>query len=170
MSGCEIHLNRRGINTIELPAQAMAEAGKSFVLSFNNHGHPLHVSLSAMNPARFTSFTHENLFIQGETEFPIPIFEDAGEGAFRLEVVTGYGRTKAEMQVIVRRPPPELPAPKEEEKPAGIQVPWMKVAPVVLGLVLYGASFLLPDMAFLKDLAFFVLLAGLLLPWLQKQG
>jgi hypothetical protein len=48
-------------------------------------------------------------------------------------------------------------------------VPWLRVGPVVLGLVLYGASFL-PDMAVLKDLAFFVLLAGLLIPWLQKQG
>jgi hypothetical protein len=73
------------------------------------------------------------------------------------------------MQVTVRRPAPELPAPKEEEKPAGIQVPWMKVAPVVLGLVLYGASFL-EGMAVAKDLAFFVLLAGLLIPWLQKRG
>jgi hypothetical protein len=169
VSGCEIHLNRRGINTIELPAQAMAEAGKSLVLSFNNHGHPLHVSLSAMNPARFTSFTHENLFIQGETEYAIPIFEDAEEGAFTLEVVTGYGRTRAGMKVMVRKPAPEPLPEKVEEEPAGLKVPWLKVAPVVLGLILYGASFL-PGMALLKDLAFFVLLAGLLLPWLQKQG
>jgi hypothetical protein len=169
MAGCEIHLNRRGINTIELPAQAMVEAGKSLVLSFNNHGHPLHVSLSAMNPARFTSFTHENLFIQGETEFPIPIFEDAEEGTFRLEVVTGYGRTRAEMQVIVTRPVPELPAATEEEKPARMQIPWLKVGPIALGIVLYGASFL-PGMGLLRDLAFFVLLAALLLPWLPKQG
>ena len=169
MAGCEIHLNRRGINTIELPAQAMVEAGKSLILSFHNHGHPLHVSLSAMNPARFTSFTHENLFIQGETEFPIPIFEDAEEGTFRLEVVTGYGRTRAEMQVIVTRPVPEVPAAQEEEKPARMQIPWLKVGPIIVGIVLYGASFL-EGMAVLKDLAFFVLLAGLLLPWLQKQG
>jgi len=169
MAGCEIHLNRRGINTIELPAQAMAEAGKDFVLTFNNHGHPLHVSLSALNSARFTSFTHENLFIQGETEFPIPIFLDAEEGAFKLEVVTGYGRTKAEVQVSVRKPLPEKPAAKEEEKLVRIQIPWMKIGPVVLGLLLYGASFL-HGLALLKDLAFFVLLAALLIPWLQKQG
>ena len=170
MTGCEIHLNRRGINTIELPAQAMAEAGKDLVLSFNNHGHPLHVSLAATNAARFTSFAHENLFVQGETEFPVPILADAGEGAFTLEVVTGYGRTRAEMKVMVRRPAPEEPAAvKEEEKPAGPGIPWLKLVPVVLGLVLYAASFL-PGMALLKDLAFFVLLAGLLLAWSQKQG
>ena len=169
MAGCEIHLNRKAINSIELPAQVMTEAGKDLVLSFNNHGHPLHVSLSAVNSARYTSFAHENLFIQGETEFPIPILEDAAEGAFTLEVVTGYGRTRAEMQVIVRRPIPELVEAKEEEKPPGLAIPWLKVAPVALGLLLYGASFL-PGMALLKDLAFFVLLAGLLLPWLQKQG
>ena len=168
MAGCEIHLNRRGINTIELPAQAMAEPGKSLVLSFNNHGHPLHVSLSAVNAARFTSFAHENLFIQGETEFPVPISEEAGEGAFTLEVVTGYGRTRAEMKVMVRKPAPEPPVAKVEEKPAGLKVPWLKVAPVVLGLILYGSSFL-PGMALAKDLAFFVLLAALLLPWLQKR-
>ncbi|HVN65346.1 MAG TPA: hypothetical protein VMT31_01885 [Methanomicrobiales archaeon] len=169
MAGCEIHLNRRGINTIELPAQAMVEAGKSLVLSFNNHGHPLHVSLSAMNPARFTPFTHENLFIQGETEFPIPIFEDAEEGVFKIEVVTGYGRTKAVMQVIVRKPVPETPAVKEKEIPARLQIPWMKAGPIVLGIVLYGGSFL-PGMGILKDLAFLVLLLALLIPWLPKQA
>jgi hypothetical protein len=169
VAGCEIHLNRRGINTIELPAQAMAEAGKSLVLSFNNHGHPLHVSLSAMNPARFTAFTHENLFIQGETEFAIPIFEDAEEGAFTLEVVTGYGRTRAGMKVIVRKPPPELPPEKVEEEPAKLSIPWMKVAPVAIALILYGVSFL-PGMALLADLAFLVLLAGYLLLWLRPQA
>jgi hypothetical protein len=169
MADCEIHLNRRGINTIEIPAQVMAEPGKSLVLSFNNHGHPLHVSLSALNAARFTPFAHENLFIQGETEFPIPISGDAGEGGFTLEVVTGYGRTKAEMKVMVRKPVPEQPVAKAEEKPVSRQIPWLKLAPIVLGLILYGASFL-EGMAVLKDIAFFVLLAGLLLPWLQKQG
>ncbi|HVP25667.1 MAG TPA: hypothetical protein VMS81_06780 [Methanomicrobiales archaeon] len=167
MPVCEIHLNRRTINSIELPAQALAEAGKSLVLTFNNHGHPLHVSLSAMNPARFTSFTHENLFIQGETQFEIPIFEDAEEGAFTLEVVTGYGRTKGEMKVLVRKPLAEQPEPKPVEKPAGIQVPWARVGPIVLGLILYAASFQ-PGLGILKDLAFLVLLAALLLPWLQQ--
>jgi hypothetical protein len=169
MAACEIHLNRKDINSIELPSQVQAEAGKSLVLSFNNHGHPLHVSLSAMNPARFTSFTHENLFIQGETEYEIPIFEDAGEGAFSLEVVTGYGRTKGEMKVFVRRPLPEKVEARPEEKPAGLQFPWPKVAPIALGLVLYASS-LASGIGILKDLAFFVLLAGLLLPWLQQQG
>jgi hypothetical protein len=167
MVACEIHLNRRAINSIELPAQAQADAGKSLVLSFNNHGHPLHVSLSAMNSARFTSFTHENLFIQGETGFEIPLLGDAPDGAFTLEVVTGYGRTRGEMKVLVRRPIPEKAEAKPEEKPAGLQVPWLKVGPIVLGLILYGAS-LATDTGILKDLAFFVLLAGLLVPWLQQ--
>ncbi len=169
MGAYEIHLNRKAINSIELPAQVQAEAGKPLSLSFNNHGHPLHVSLSALNPARFTSFTHENLFVQGETGFEIPIFDDAEEGMFSLEVVTGYGRTKAEMKVIVRKPLPEMTPAKEEEVPARMQVPWKRVAPVILGLVLYGASFL-PGLGVLKDLAFLVLLAALLLPWLQKQA
>lgn len=169
MGAYEIHLNRKAINSIELPAQVQAETGKPLVLSFNNHGHPLHVSLSAMNPARFTSFTHENLFIQGETGFEIPIFEGAEEGAFSIEVVTGYGRTKGEMKVIVRKPLPEYVEKKEEKEPEGLKVPWPRVAPIVAGLILYGASFL-PGLGVLKDLAFFILLAGLLLPWLQQQG
>ena len=169
MAAAEIHLNRKAINSIELPVQVQAEAGKSLVLSFNNHGHPLHVSLSALNPARFTAFTHENLFIQGETEFPIPIFEDAEEGAFTLEIVTGYGRTKGEMKVIVRKPVPEKVEEKVEEKPAGLQIPWARVIPPALALILYGASFL-PEMGILRDLAFFVLLAGYLLLWLRPKG
>ncbi|HXW98698.1 MAG TPA: hypothetical protein VEI51_03140 [Methanomicrobiales archaeon] len=172
MAACEIHLNRKAINSIELPAQVMAEAGKDLVLSFNNHGHPLHVSLSAMNPARFTSFTHENLFVQGETEFAIPIFGDAEEGAFVLEVVTGYGRTKGEMQIIVRKPIPELPAEQQpEEKPARLQVPWRNIGMVafVLGVVLYVSS-LASGIGILKDLAVLVFIAGATIPWLRKQG
>jgi hypothetical protein len=168
MEPFEIHLNRKGINAIELPAQVTAEAGKNLVLVFNNHGHPLHVSLKALNSARFTPFSHENLFIQGQTQYEIPISGDAGDGAFTLEVVTGYGRTKADMRVLVRKPIPEMPAAaKEEEKPAvRREVPWLKIVPIVLGLILYGASFL-EGMELLKDVAFFVLLAGLLLAWLQ---
>ena len=169
MAACEIHLNRKAINSIELPAQVMTEAGKDLVLSFNNHGHPLHVSLSAMNPARFTSFTHENLFVQGETEFAIPIFGDAEEGAFVLEVVTGYGRTKGEMQIIVRKPLPEPQPEQPEEKPAGIQVPWQKAGPIafILGVILYVAS-LTSGIGILKDLAVLVFIAGATLPWLQR--
>jgi hypothetical protein len=169
MAAYEIHLNRKAINSIELPAQVQAETGKPLVLSFNNHGHPLHVSLSAMNPARFTSFTHENLFVQGETGFEIPIFEDAEEGAFSLEVVTGYGRTKGEMKVIVRKPLPELVEKKEEKEPERFRVPWSRVSPVAAGLLLYAAS-LVSGIGTLKDLAFLALLAGLLVPWLQQQG
>ena len=167
MGANEIHLNRKAINSIELPAQVQAEAGKTLVLSFNNHGHPLHVSLSAMNPARFTSFTHENLFIQGQIEYEIPIFEDAEEGAFSIEVVTGYGRTKCEMRVFVRKPLPQMVEKKEEKEPEGLKVPWPRVAPIAAGLILYGASLIL-RIEPLKDLAFFVLLAGLLIPWLQQ--
>jgi hypothetical protein len=167
MVACEIHLNKRGINSVELPAQVQVEAGKNLVLSFNNHGHPLHVSLSAVNAVKFTSFVHENLFVQGQTEYEIPVFEDAKDGAFSLEVVTGYGRTKAEMKVLVQRPPPAKVEEKKEEKPAGMQLPWNLVGPVALGLILYAMSFL-PDLGILKDLAFFILLAGLLIPWLQQ--
>jgi len=167
MGACEIHLNRKAINSIELPAQVQAEAGKPLVLSFNNHGHPLHVSLAAMNPARFTSFTHENLFVQGQTEYEIPIFDDAEEGAFSIEVVTGYGRTKCEMRVFVRKPLPAQIEKKEEKEPERLKVPWSRVVPIAAGLLLYAAS-LISGIEPLKDLAFFVLFAGLLLPWLQK--
>mgnify|MGYP006267713689 CR=1 FL=1 len=169
MAACEIHLNRRTINSIELPAQAQVEAGKSLLLSFNNHGHPLHVSLSAKNSAGFTPFLHENLFVQGETEYEIPILPDAKDGAFSLEVVTGYGRTVCEMRVLVRKPVPEKVEAKVEAKPATIQIPWMRAGPIALGLILYAASFQ-RGLEILRDLAFFVLLAALLLTWLQKRG
>jgi hypothetical protein len=41
------------------------------------------------------------------------------------------------------------------------------VAPIALGLLLY-AGFFASGIGVLKDLAFFVLLAGLLIPWLQQ--
>jgi hypothetical protein len=62
---------------------------------------------------------------------------------------------------------PEHVDKKEEKEPERIQVPWPRVAPIAAGLILYGAS-LVSGIDTLKDLAFFVLLAGLLLPWLQQ--
>jgi len=73
MAPTEIHLNRRGINSIEAPLAAEVPAGKSLDLVLVNHGHPLHLSVAAANAARFTTFMQQNLFVQGEGSLSIPV-------------------------------------------------------------------------------------------------
>ena len=88
-------------------------------------------------------------------------------GPSSIEVVTGYGRTKCEMRVFVRKPLPQQVEKKEEKEPERVKVPWSRVAPIAAGLLLYAAA-LISGIDILKDLAFFALLAGLLVPWLQQ--
>jgi hypothetical protein len=52
----EIHLNRRGINTIEVPDVVEAMPGSDLALRLVNHGSPLHITLASANSSTFTGF------------------------------------------------------------------------------------------------------------------
>ena len=67
----EIHLNRRGINSIEVPEEVETAPGSDLVLQIINHGSPIHISIASANSSPFTDFFHENLF-SGSEEFQSP--------------------------------------------------------------------------------------------------
>jgi hypothetical protein len=178
MDTAVIHLNQRGINSIEAPKQVEVEAGKTVDLQLVNHGHPVHLTLSAINPQMFTHFVHENLFVDGELEFHIPIRGNTYAGFFDLEIITGYGTKRTKMRVIVKKPEngggkeAVPPAPEPVAAPFAFKLPpQLHSVPFLMlaaALILYGLCWALPDASYLKDLAFFALLAGFVVAWFRK--
>jgi hypothetical protein len=169
MAPTEIHLNRRGINSIEAPSAAEVMSGKSLELRLVNHGHPLHLSLSVSNASRFTPFMHQNIFVQGEGSLSVPVKVDAPEGVFDLEVVTGYGMRKVVLSVTVT---PDAPLKVPEAKalpPAPVRSPRSlhRAAPPLLaaGVLLYAAWWILEKPDSLSLLSFLALLSAAILAW-----
>ncbi|PKL55582.1 MAG: hypothetical protein CVV35_09140 [Methanomicrobiales archaeon HGW-Methanomicrobiales-6] len=171
----EIHLNRRGINAIEVPAEVEAVPGSDLVLRIVNHGSPLHITLASSNSSAFTGFFHENLYVNGTEEFRIPIRENAYPGVFNVEVIAGYGARRAEFRVVVRERPAPEPEPVEvPATPAAPLVPFRwrsSILPLTLAaaLVLYGLWFVY-RVDLLNAAAFAALLIGVILTWLQQRS
>jgi len=169
----EIYLNRRGINSIEVPDEVEATPGSDLVLRIVNHGSPLHITLASSNSSTFTGFFHENLYVGGDEEFRIPIRENVYPGVFNIEVIAGYGARKAEFRVVVRDR--AVPEPEPVEIPAAPAVPfrWPSsvpiLAPVAAALVLYGLWFVL-RVDLLNAAAFAALLIGVILAWLRQRS
>jgi len=176
MAPTEIHLNRRGINSIEAPLAAEVPAGKTLDLALVNHGHPLHLSVSAANAARFTTFMQQNLFVQGEGSLSIPVKGDAPPGTFDLEVITGYGMRKVVLRVTVtpaaaRKVVEEKPLP---QPPVRSHFPLHRAAPVLIaaGVLLYAAWWILAQPVIEQPvlfsvLSFLALLSAAILAWLR---
>lgn len=173
----EIHLNRRGINAIEVPEEVEAAAGSDLVLRIVNHGSPLHITLASSNSSPFTGFFHENLYVDESEEFRIPIRENAYPGLFNVEVIAGYGARKAQFRVVVRERAAPEPGPAEPA-PGGTAVPALSLpplppvavlAPVAAGVVLYGL-WLAVRVDLLNAAAFAALLIGVILTWLRQRS
>jgi len=179
MQVVEINLNRRGINTIEVPRQVEVVAGDTLMLKFINMGHPTHVSISAINSQLYTSFIQENLYVTDLLEYEISIKDGPFAGVFDLEVVTGYGTKKTGFKVFVSKKcePPPQPARKKEE-PAPLAFPLsLPVGAIVLGIVLYliwiligvtSSSLIIPDL--FGILGFLLVLGGATLTWYSRHS
>ncbi|MDK2916357.1 MAG: hypothetical protein PWR25_914 [Euryarchaeota archaeon] len=172
----EIQLNRRGINSIEVPDEVEATPGSDLVLRIINHGSPLHITLASSNSSAFTGFFHENLYVNRSEEFVVPIRENAYPGTFNIEVIAGYGAKRAEFRVVVREraaPEPELPeAPAAPAAPARERrlPPSFPVILLTAGaLVLYGL-WLVYRVDLLNAASFAALLLGVILAWLRQRS
>jgi hypothetical protein len=141
----EVHLNRRGINSVEVPVQVEVDAGSTLVLRIVNHGSPLHISLSSPNSRMFTDFYHENLYMQDSLEYTIAIFEDAYAGFFDVDVITGYGINKGSFRVFVKKfieketPAPEPDPPQEQKKRSLFR--WIPAGLLLIAFAAYFAWF-----------------------------
>ncbi len=116
MTVVDVHLNRRGVNTIELSArEAPVDAGSDLSIRFKNYGSPTHATIRTQNGHGFTDFLHENLYVDGDIEYSIPIRDSSGDGIFDLEFITGYGARSTRMKVVVSKACPVC-IPEEEEE------------------------------------------------------
>jgi len=170
----EIHINRRGINSIEAPSQVEISAGESLVLDIVNHGPPIHLTLSSDNSAPFTEFFHENLYLGERQEYRIPVYENAFEGSFELAVITGYGMHRGTIRVQVNRfvkkkepvpeaPPVEIPSP---EPPRSFPV--LIVLLLLAAGIVYGA-WLVERVDIFNYAAFAALSSAVLAAWLSRR-
>ena len=172
----EIHLNRRGINFIEVPEEVEATPGSDLTLHIINHGSPLHITLASTNSSLFTDFFHENLYVVGDAEFTITIREGAYPGVFSVEVISGYGARRAEFRVVVRERAAPEPEPVEVSPAApvpAVSSGWRSSAPFILlgavALALYGL-WLTYRVDLLNAAAFAALFLGVILAWLRQRS
>lgn len=177
----DVKLNHRGINSIEVPKQMTAVAGGDLEIRLINRGHPIHLTLSVSNAGLFTAFLHENLYVEDELEYRIPIKKESIAGFFDLEIITGYGTQRARSRVIVEKAPEkeekaQKPAPAPETAP-GIS---FRVPPIPLSLILAGIALILylvwlfvfgaeRDILILNVVAFLALLASIPAAWYRQR-
>ncbi|MHC1626486.1 MAG: DUF7524 family protein [Methanoculleaceae archaeon] len=114
----EIHINRRGINTIDAPEGVVAHPGEDLVLRLVNHGGPLHLTITAENAFPFTTFDHEKVYLQEREEIRIPLRPSARRGTFNVMVIAGYGSSRKGIAVRVEKRPPPPPPPEAGEAAA----------------------------------------------------
>jgi hypothetical protein len=172
----EIYINRRGINTIEVPRQVEVVSGDTLTLKFINMGHPTHVSISATNSQLYTSFIQENLYVGDVLEYQIPMKDGPYAGVFEMEVVTGYGTKKTGFKVFVTKKcePPHQAPPKEKEAFSPLSNR-LALAIITLGILLYVFwiftrmdSLLLTDL--LNGAGFVLVLGGAGLAWYYRRS
>ena len=143
MTAIEAHLNRRGVNAIELSAREVPiDAGSDLVLHLKNHGSPTHATIRTQNGQAYTDFFHENLYVDGEEEYRIPIRESSGDGVFDIEFITGYGAKTTKFRVVVSKACPII-SPIPEESPYEEEVirkrspPIITLIPCIIACIIY---------------------------------
>lgn len=170
-TGYEIHLNRSGINSIEIPREKIiAEPDSSLRIRFLNKGAPIHITISSNNADMFTAFFHENLYVVDESLLTIPIRKDCQPGTFDLEIISGYGVMKAQMQVHVAHIPVTRPTIQEEYplQPVAHGRPHFMMISMGIALILYCA-WLYTQITFLNIASFIILIVGALYTWYRQQ-
>lgn len=170
-SGYEVHLNRSGINSIDLPREKIvAESGAGLRIRFLNHGAAIHITTTSSNAGSFTDFFHENLYIVDESVLAIPIRKDCGEGDFNLEILSGYGGMKAQMQIHVVHPQALRPTIREEYplQPVAHGRPHLLMIMMGIALLLY-CGWVYTGEEFLNIASFILLIVGALYTWYRQQ-
>ncbi|HDR72609.1 MAG TPA: hypothetical protein ENN85_01635 [Methanoculleus sp.] len=169
-----IDINRRGINSVEVPSRVEISAGETLVLDIVNHGPPVHLTLSSDNSAPFTEFFHENLYLRERQEFRIPLYENAFEGSFDLAVITGYGMHRGTLAVHVSRfvtkqeqvleaPPVEVASPEPDRS-----FPVLVVLLLLAAGMMYGA-WMVERVDILNYGAVAALSGAVLVAWLSRR-
>ncbi len=176
---CEIHLNRRQINAVDVPQNTIAVPGTDLVVRFVNHGSPIHLTLKAINASLFTDFYHENIYVPNDKDFIIPVREYAPSGEFCLQVIVGYGTKCAETLISVLRSEveecftesPDLPGLDDGKRGVNLLSPGgiLPVALTVgLSLLLYSLWCAEGEMVY-NYIAYVLLLLGVIAAWFSNR-
>lgn len=169
----ECYLNRSGINSIEVPReQVRADIGGKLCLKFLNRGAPVHITVTTTNAGMFTDFYHENLYVVDDIVLTIPVKKDSQPGFFDIEILAGYGATKAVIRVDVdrfsEREAEARAAKPPVQQPVAHGRPHPLMVAMGIALVLY-ASWIYTGIANLNTAAFIILVVGALFTW-YRQG
>lgn len=168
-SGYEVHLNRSGINSIDIPKETItAEPGASLRIRFLNRGAPIHITISSSNAGMFTDFFHENMYVLDESLLTIPIRNDCQEGVFDLEAISGYGGMKFRIPVHVLHPPAARPQEAYPLQPVAHGRPHLLMVLMGIALIVYCGWFY-TDIEILNIAAFIILIVGALYTWYRQQ-
>ncbi|MDD3135319.1 MAG: hypothetical protein PHF57_02295 [Methanoregula sp.] len=168
----ECYLNRSGINTIEVPKEPVrADIGGRLCLKFLNRGAPVHITVTTTNAGMFTDFYHENLYVVDDTVLPILLKRGCQPGFFDIDILAGYGGSKAAIRVDVDRfseREAEARAALLPVQPEAHGRPHLLMVAMGIALVLY-ASWVYTGIADLNTAAFIILIVGALYTW-YRQG
>lgn len=107
-STLSVHLNRNGTRSVE-PESFSIETAGAFSIELVNHGTPAHVHLHLDDAlARIASIPSDNLFVEagGEETVRVHVAEGPRPVKGQIEVVTGYGAERANVNVSVIDPQP----------------------------------------------------------------
>jgi hypothetical protein len=169
--GYDIHLNRSGINSIDLPKEVIsAEIGSTLYLHLLNRGAPIHITISSSNASMYTDFFHENMYVVDETVLAIPIKKESHEGFFDLEIIAGYGIVKTAMRVKIIPVQRLRPMVQEEAplQPVARGRPHLLMVMMGIALILYVA-WLSTKTEFLNIASFLLLIVGALYTWYRQE-
>jgi len=168
--GYDIHLNRSGINSIDLPNEDVSvEIGANLILHFLNRGAPIHITASSSNASMYTDFFHENMYVVDESVLTIPIRKESREGFFDLEIIAGYGAVKTGLRVHIIPVQRLRPLVKEEFplQPVAHGRPHLLMVMMGISLILYS-TWLYSSIEFLNIAAFLILIVGALYTWYRQ--
>ncbi|MCP1716018.1 hypothetical protein J2T58_001892 [Methanocalculus alkaliphilus] len=171
MTVIDVHLNRKGVNSIEVSAREVpVDAGSDLTIRFENHGSPTHATIRTQNGQSFTDFFHENIFVDGVIEIAIPIRESSGDGNFSLDIITGYGARTTRVKIVVSKACPIVCEDPEiivvEDSLLKRSPPLLALIPCILACIIYliwlsfRGPLLAPVDAFATALIVLLLLAG----------
>jgi hypothetical protein len=170
-SKTEIYLNRSGINTIEVPPDNVhVECGRMLRVRFVNRGAPVHITASSSNAGMFSDFFHENMYVIDEVTLGIQTRKDCSPGFFDIDILAGYGASKATLRVEVNVRPTR--GEEEQKKESPVQPvahgrPHLLMIAMGIALVVYSTWYY-TKIEDLNILAFIVLIVGALFVWYRQ--
>ena len=170
-SGYDIHLNRSGINSIDLPeGDITVEVGSTLSLHFVNRGAPIHITASSANASMYTDFFHENMYVVDESVLAVPIRKESREGFFDLDILAGYGAVKTGLRIHIIPVQRLRPTVQEEFplQPVAKGRPHPLMITMGVSLVLYSA-WLYTETEFLNIASFLILIVGALYTWYRPE-